>query len=78
MPGLGKLFDYFHFKVQFFATTDRGQVELPKLPGEAQRREALVEVDYKFQSQRTPEIRETDVRRHRFQLRGCIKRKGRA
>ena len=63
-----KLFDYFHFKVEFFATKDGGEIELPKLSREAQRRPALIEIDEELDAQGAPEICETDVSCQRLEL----------
>ena len=40
-----KSFDDFHFEVQFLATKDGRQIELPKFSREAQGRPALIQID---------------------------------
>lgn len=65
----------FEFEVEFLAPADGRQVKLPKFPGEAKRRPALIQVDEKLQPHRPPEIRQTHVSRDRLQLGGGIERK---
>ena len=68
----------FKLKVKFFAATDVREIELPKLSREAKGWPALVKISYPFDPERAPEICQADVRGQRFQLRGRVKRKGRA
>src|SRR5215218_7084363 len=44
------LFDNFELKVELFPAKDCREVELPKFSGEAHRRPALIEIDYKLES----------------------------
>ena len=66
----------FKLKMEFLTTKDVRQVKLPKLPGEAKSRPALVKVGYPFETQHSPKICQTDVGPHWAQLNSCIKRKG--
>ena len=55
--GIGEVLLLFHdleLEVEFLAAEDGREVELPEFSREAQRRPALIQVNYKFQSQRAP------------------------
>src|ERR1044071_8003498 len=51
----------FELKPKLFSAEDGGEVELQEFSGEAQSRPSLVQVNQKFDTQRTPEIGQTHV-----------------
>lgn len=57
---------YFKLKVKLFATKNRAQVELPKLPSKPEDGPVLVEVYDELQTKHTPKVRECDVATSRF------------
>ena len=71
-------FHDFQFEIQFLTTKDARQIELPKLSREAKRWPTLIEVHEELESQRAPQICETDVSLNGLQLRRSVKRKRRA
>ena len=62
-------------EIEFLATKDGRQIELPKLSREAKRLPSLIQVDYELEAKSAPEIRKTDVRSNRRKFCGCIERK---
>src|SRR5687768_5565993 len=68
----------FEFEVEFFTAADGREIKLPEFSGEPKRRPTLIEVDEEFEPHRAPEICQTYVSCHRFQLGGGVERKRRA
>ncbi len=50
----GRFLHDFKFEMQFLASKDVGQVELPKLPGEPKSCPTLIEIHEKFHTNSTP------------------------
>ena len=63
---------------QFLPSDERREIKLPKLPGKAEARPMLVEVDDHFHSERAPQIGETHVKTNGAKLRIRVIREGSA
>ena len=71
----GVWLDDFELKMQFLASTNRRQVELPKLPSEPKRVRTLIEIGEPLQSQHSPKIGKRYVSVYRSQLHSGVEGK---
>jgi len=67
--------DGFKLEVELLAAADRGEIELPELAREAERRPVLVQVNNELEAERPPKIGKTHVRVDWFKFDVGIKRK---
>src|SRR5947209_2058237 len=70
-----RVLNYLEFKLKLFTTADAGEVKLPELTGETQRRPPLIEIGNELESDGSPKIGQTDVSPNRLELDLSVKRK---